>query len=92
MANIKQQAKRIKQDAKRRHANVIFKSSLKTAIKKVEAAASNNDADAALAPLSLAFKKLDKAVSKGIHHKNYVNRQKARLQTLVNSIGKSPSA
>ncbi len=92
MANIKQQAKRIGQDAKRRQANVIFKSSLKTAIKKVEAAAASNDADAAKAPLSVAFKKLDKAVSKGIHHKNYVNRTKARLQRLVNDIGQSPDA
>lgn len=92
MANIKQQAKRIGQDAKRRQANVIFKSGLKTAIKKVEAAASNNDAEAAKAPLSMAFKKLDKAVSKGIHHKNYVNRTKARLQHLVNDISSSPDA
>jgi small subunit ribosomal protein S20 len=92
VANIKQQAKRIGQDAKRRHANVIFKSSLKTAIKKVEAAAAGNDVEAAKAPLSVAFKKLDKAVSKGIHHKNYVNRTKARLQRLVNDIGQSPDA
>lgn len=92
MANIKQQAKRIGQDAKRRQANVIFKSSLKTAIKKVEAAALSQDVEAAKAPLSTAFKKLDKAVSKGIHHKNYVNRTKARLQKLVNDINSSPAA
>ena len=30
--------------------------------------------------------KLDKAVAKGIYHKNYASRQKSRLATAVNSI------
>lgn len=92
MANIKQQVKRIGQDAKRRNANVIFKSSLKTAIKKVETAVADSHKEDALSALPLAFKKLDKALSKGIHHKNFVSRQKHRLQTLVNQVNQSPEA
>lgn len=86
MANIKQQKKRIGQDAKRRAANAMFKSSLKTAIKRVEAAVEAGNKDAAVSEISLAFKKLDKALAKGILHKNNVARQKSYLQGLVNDL------
>lgn len=86
MANIKQQKKRIGQDAKRRAANAMFKSSMKTAIRRVETAADSQDQGAAQAELGLAFKKLDKALSKGILHKNNVARQKSYLQGLVNDL------
>lgn len=86
MANNRQQMKRNRQNEKRRLANTSFKSSLKTAIKNVELSVANNDKDKAVEALNLAFKKLDKSVSKGIHHKNYANRQKARLSHKVNSL------
>ncbi len=86
MANNKQQIKRNLQNEKRRQANASFKSSLKTALKSVEAAVANNDKEKAIENLSLAYKKLDKAVAKGVHHKNYANRQKARLSYKVNSL------
>ncbi|MBI9009396.1 MAG: 30S ribosomal protein S20 [Tenericutes bacterium] len=86
MANNKQQMKRTTQNEKRRQANASFKSSLKTAVKNVEVAAANNEKDKAVEGLNLAFKKLDKSVSKCIHHKNYANRQKARLSKKVNSL------
>ena len=86
MANNKQQKKRNTQNEKRRQANASFKSSLKTAIKNVEVSVENNEKDTAVKTLSLAFKKIDKSVSKGIHHKNYANRQKARLSKKVNSL------
>ncbi len=86
MANNKQQMKRNKQNEKRRLANASFKSSLKTAIKNVELSVTNNEKEQAIEALSLVYKKLDKAVSKGIHHKNYANRQKARLSHKVNSL------
>ena len=86
MANNKQQIKRNRQNEKRRLANSAFKSSLKTAIKNVELTVANNEKEAAIEALSFAYKKLDKAVSKGIHHKNYANRQKARLSHKVNNL------
>lgn len=92
MANIKQQVKRIGQDAKRRSQNVIFKSSLKTAVKRVEEAAAGISLEEAQSLLNAAFKKLDKALVRGIHHKNYVARQKARLQKTINELLKSPKA
>lgn len=86
MANIKQQKKRIGQDAKRRAANAMFKSSMKTAIKRVETEVDSRNQAQAVTELSLAFKKLDKALSKGILHKNNVARQKSYLQGLVNDL------
>ncbi len=86
MANIKQQMKRNLQNEKRRLANASFKSGLKSAVKEVEESVENKDKEKANKALSLATKKLDKALSKGFYHKNYVARQKSRLAKLVNSI------
>ena len=86
MANIKQQIKRVRTNEKARKANVAFKSSLKTAMKAVFAAVEAKDLEQATAALNLANKKLDKAQSKGIVHKNYVARQKSELATAVNTL------
>jgi len=86
MANIKQQAKRIITDEKRRQRNISFKSSTKTAIKRVETAVKNNDYQEAQKAYQLASKKLDKALAKGIFHKNFVNRNKSRLAKSINTI------
>ncbi|HQN74622.1 MAG: 30S ribosomal protein S20 [Candidatus Izemoplasmatales bacterium] len=86
MANNKQQIKRNVQNEKKRLANASFKSSLKTAIKNVEVLAKNSDKEKAVEALNLAYRKLDKSVAKGIHHKNYANRQKSRLSDKVNAM------
>ena len=86
MANIKQQAKRIKTNEKRRLCNNSFKSSMKTAIKAVEAAVKDGNKEAANNALTLAFKKLDKALAKGLVHANFVARNKSQLAKLVNSL------
>lgn len=86
MANIKQQKKRIKTNQKSRVFNASFKSAMKSAIKEVE----QNVADAKLQEAETSFayacKKLDKAVSKGILHKNNAARHKSHLSKLLNSI------
>jgi small subunit ribosomal protein S20 len=86
MANIKGQMKRNITNEKRRLANASFKSGLKTAIKNVEFNVAEGNKEAAVSALSVAFKKLDKSLSKGINHKNYVARQKSRLAKLVASL------
>ena len=86
MANIKQQMKRNIQNEKRRIANASFKSGLKTAIKDVETAVDNKDKEKAVIALAGASKKLDKSLSKGLFHKNYVARQKSRLAKLINTL------
>ncbi len=86
MANIKSSIKRIKTNEKRRISNKSQKSAMRTAIKKVEAAVANKDADAAREALVLAVRKIDKAASKGIIHKNAANRHKSKLYKKVNSL------
>lgn len=86
MANIKQQIKRIKTSEKARLANMSFKSSLKTAMKSVLAAVEAKDVEKAESALALAYKKLDKAQSKHIVHKNYVARHKSSLAAAVNTL------
>jgi small subunit ribosomal protein S20 len=86
MANIKQQAKRIITSQKSRLRNISFKSSTKTAIKKVESAVKNNNYEEAVEAYRVASKKLDKALAKGKYHKNFVSRNKSRLAKLINTI------
>ncbi len=86
MANIKQQIKRVGTNEKARQANMAFKSSLKTAMKSVLAAVEAKDLEKATAALSVAYKKLDKAQSKHIVHKNYVARHKSELAAAVNTL------
>lgn len=86
MANIKQQKKRIKTNQKSRVFNASFKSAMKTAMKKVEKFVAEGNLEEAETSYAYACKKLDKAVSKGIVHKNFASRHKSRLSKLVNSI------
>ncbi len=86
MPNIKSKAKRAKTNQKRREYTSSYKSSMRTAMKSVEASVEKNDKATAEDNLKLAYKKLDKAISKGIVHKNYAANQKARLTKLVNSL------
>lgn len=86
MAHFKQQIKRYKNDYEKRDANRSFKSELKTDIKAVREAVSAGNKEAAVVAYNTAASKLDSSVTKGIHHKNYADRQKSRLSKLVNSI------
>ena len=79
MANIKSAKKRILTAERNRLRNVAFKSSIKTAVKKVVKLASEKNIDALKLELSNLYKLCDKAVSKGILHKNTAARKKSQL-------------
>ncbi|KWX00093.1 30S ribosomal protein S20 [Carbonactinospora thermoautotrophica] len=79
MANIKSQIKRIKQNEKRRLRNKAVKSSLKTAIRKFREAAEAGDVEKATLLQREAARKLDKAVSKGVIHKNQAANKKSAM-------------
>jgi small subunit ribosomal protein S20 len=70
VANIKSQKKRIKQAEKARVRNQAVRSELKTYVKKVREAVAAGDAEAAQTAAYAANRKLDKAASKGVIHKN----------------------
>ncbi len=86
MANIKQQMKRDITNQKKRELNNSFRSSLKTAQKALEVAIASGNKEEASKAYSNVCKKLDKAVSKCIFHKNKVANQKSRLAKKVNAI------
>lgn len=86
MPNIKSAIKRAKQNEKRRLHNASQKSALRTAIKHVEVAITQNDAETAKQALVTATKKLDKAVTKGLIHRNSADRKKSRLAKKVNAL------
>ena len=83
MANIKSQKKRNIQNEKRRVRNVAVRSELKTRIKGAAVAAETGEEDAA-EKLELAQKRLDKAATKGIIHKNQAARRTSRLMKAAN--------
>lgn len=86
MANIKSAKKRILVTERNRLKNVAFKSTVKTAVKKVLTLAQAKDEETLKAALSNVYKLCDKAVSKGILHKNTASRKKSRLTKAVNKL------
>lgn len=83
MANIKSQKKRNLTNEKARLRNNAYKSELKTLIRKVNDAVRVSDKDAAESTLRVASRKLDKAVSKGVLHKNTAANKKSGLAKKV---------
>jgi small subunit ribosomal protein S20 len=79
VANIKSQIKRIKTNEKARLRNKAVKSSLKTAIRRFRTAAEAGDRDTANTELRVASRALDKAVSKGVIHKNQAANKKSAM-------------
>jgi len=86
LANIKSAKKRILVNRTKAERNKSIKSSVKTAIKKVDAAVAAKDKEAAAAALLNATSVIDKATSKGVYHKNTSARKVARLAKAVNGI------
>lgn len=87
MANIKSQIKRIRTNEKRRLRNQSVKSELKTLVRKTREAVEAGDKELAIKSLKTASRKLDKAVSKGVIHKNQAANRKSKLAKRVSSLG-----
>jgi len=86
VANIKSQIKRNKTNEKARQRNKAVKSELKTAIRRTREAVAAGDTEKATAAARAAGRKLDKAVSKGVIHKNQAANKKSALAQSVSSI------
>ncbi|CAM5309740.1 30S ribosomal protein S20 [Leifsonia shinshuensis] len=83
MANIKSQIKRNKTNKKAQERNKAVKSELKTAIRATREAVVAGDKEKATAALRLAAKKIDKAASKGVIHKNQAANRKSAIAKQV---------
>lgn len=84
MPNIKSAKKRVKVTKVKNLQNKIFTSSLRSTIKKADVAITTN-AENKNETLIAAVKSIDKAVAKGILHKNTAARKKSRLTKKLNS-------
>ena len=86
MANIKSQIKRNKTNEKAHERNKAVKSELKTLVRQTKAAVAAGDKAAAEATFKKAAVKLDKAVSKGVLHKNQASNRKSALAKQVSAL------
>jgi small subunit ribosomal protein S20 len=88
VANIKSQIKRNRQNEQRRLRNKAVRSEVKTRVKSAvtEAQAGTENTEPAL---RMAMKRIDKAATKGVIHKNQAARRKSRLMKRIASLTNS---
>ena len=87
MANIKQQQKRVLTNEKRRVRNKSIRSAVRTEIRKFNEAVEGGDKTAAEQQLRVASRKLDKAVTKGVFHRNNAANKKSNMARALNKLG-----
>jgi small subunit ribosomal protein S20 len=87
LPNIKSAKKRVIVTETKTLQNKMFKTALKTAMKKYEAAVASGDKEAAAKAYALAVKKLDVAAAKGVVHKNNAARKKSQYTLMLNGMG-----
>ena len=86
MPNIKSAKKRVKVIKAKTLQNKMFRTQLRTDIKKYEAALTAGDKDAAKVTYTTAVKKIDKAVAHNIIHKNAAARKKSQFTKALNNM------
>jgi small subunit ribosomal protein S20 len=84
--NIKSQVKRVKTNEKARQRNKAVKSALRTHVRNFRQAAEAGDQEKALAYAKIANRQLDKAVSKGVIHKNQAANRKSAISKKLDSL------
>lgn len=86
MPNIKSAKKRVKVTANKTLQNKMFKSRLRTAMKKYAAAVESNDKAAAEVAYKEAVKLVDRAACRGTFHKNLAARKKSQFTKALNNM------
>lgn len=86
MANHKSAEKRVRQNTKRNEINRSNRSKLRTQIKKLRSALATSDKAQSTELLKPTVSLIDKAVNKGLIHKNTAARHKSRLTKHVSEL------
>ena len=86
MPNIKSAKKRVIVIKTKTMQNKIFKTQLKTDIKKYQAAVAEGNTELAQATYKAAVKKIDQAAARGIIHKNAAARKKSQFTKALNNM------
>lgn len=84
MPNIKTALKRVKINLKKANRNKAIKSLVKTSIRKFEETLKADSVEEAKKALLRAHKNIDKAVAKGVLHRNNASRKISRLYRMFN--------
>jgi small subunit ribosomal protein S20 len=86
MANTRSALKRMRQSEKRRIRNIAVRTGVRTAVKTTRTALAGSQVEDARASLARAIQLLDKAVTKGVVHRNAAARKKSRLTRQLNAL------
>jgi small subunit ribosomal protein S20 len=86
MANIASQIKRNRQNERARMRNRATRSSIKTALKRFDAAIEAGDAGAAATAYRTAVSKLDRAAGRNVVHPNFAANHKAKMAKRLNNV------
>jgi small subunit ribosomal protein S20 len=78
MANIRQQRKRVRIQARQRLENLRYRSAVKTLTKRLEAAAVEGDSERVAAEYRELVRTIDRATSHGAMHRNTASRKKSQ--------------
>ena len=84
MPNHKSAEKRVRQNERRRDINRSNRTRVRTSVKKLRGALADGNAQDIKAALPMTMSEIDKAVQKGVLHRNAAARQKSRLTVRVN--------
>jgi small subunit ribosomal protein S20 len=87
MANIKQQKKRVRIQARQRLENLRYRSTIKTLTKRLQAAAGEGDAERVAVEHRELVRTIDRATSRGALHRNTAARKKSQAAKLVSGAG-----
>ncbi len=83
MANIKQQKKRVRTQARERLENLRYRSTIKTLTKRLEVAAGEGDAEKVATEHRELVRTIDRAASRGALHRNTAARKKSQAAKLA---------
>jgi small subunit ribosomal protein S20 len=83
MANIKQQKKRVRIQARERLENLRYRSTIKTLTKRLESAVAAGDADLAASEHRELVRTIDRAATRGALHRNTASRKKSQAAKIA---------
>src|SRR5690625_3421554 len=86
MANLKSAIKRVRTNNKKRESNTGVKSRMRTKIKQTDSLIEAKDVENATQSYHETVREIDKAIQKGVIHRNNGNRHKARLANKLNKL------
>jgi len=86
MANIKQQKKRVRIQARERLENLRYRSTIKTLTKRLEAAVAEGDEERVSAEHRELVRTIDRATTRGALHRNTAARKKSQAAKIVSGV------